>query len=315
MAKNRKKRHPPKSVLRLPDLAQSKSAVLHSLASPSSHRTYDHAINEFIKWYCSEPRLSFSRVVVLRYRMHLEQSRYAPSTVNLRLAAIRRLAFEAADTGLLSPDLAAGIARVKGVKRLGVRAGNWISAEQGKKLIAACSSETLRGKRDRAILAVLLGCGLRRAELVDLKLDDLQVREEHWILADLVGKGGHVRTVPVPGWVKVAVDNWVSGAEIKSGRVFRAINKAGRVWGNGFTSKVIWKLVKKAAASLNLPNLAPHDLRRSCARLCHLAGGEIEQIQFLLGHVSLQTTERYLGCKQNLRQAVNDRIGLEPNLD
>jgi hypothetical protein len=120
--RNRKKRRPPKSVLRLPDLALSKSAVLNvlnSLASQSSHRTYDHAIDEFIEWYCSEPRLSFSRVVVLRYRMHLEQSRYAPSTVNLRLAAIRRLAFEAADTGLLSPDLAAGIARVKGVKRLG----------------------------------------------------------------------------------------------------------------------------------------------------------------------------------------------------
>jgi hypothetical protein len=147
VAKNRKKRHAPKSVLRLPDLALSKSAVLNRLASPSSHRTYDHAINEFIEWYCSEPRLSFSRVVVLRYRMHLEQSRYAPSTVNLRLAAIRRLAFEAADTGLLSPDLAAGIARVKGVKRLGVRAGNWISAEQGKKLIATCRSETPLSQR------------------------------------------------------------------------------------------------------------------------------------------------------------------------
>jgi len=247
--------------------------------------------------------------------MFLEQARYAPSTINLRLAAIRRLAFEASDTGLLSPDLAAGIARVKGVKRLGVRSGNWISAKEGKRLIASCCAQTLRGKRDQAILAVLLGCGLRRAELIDLELDDLQIREDHWVIADLVGKGGHVRTIPVPTWVKSALDLWTSAASIRNGHVFRAINKAGRVWGDGFTSKVIWKLVKKAAACSGLANLAPHDLRRSCARLCHLAGGEIEQIQFLLGHVSVQTTERYLGCKQNLRQAVNDRTGLEPDSD
>ena len=88
MTRNRRSHRKPKSVLRLPDLALSKSAVLNSLASQSSHRTYDHAIDEFIDWYCSEPRLAFSRVVVLRYRMFLEQARYAPSTINLRLAAI-----------------------------------------------------------------------------------------------------------------------------------------------------------------------------------------------------------------------------------
>lgn len=92
------------------------------------------------------------------------------------------------DCGLLSADLAAGIRRVKGAKRLGIPVGNWLTAEQGK--------------RDYATLAILLDCGLRRAELATLRVEDIQQREEHWVIADLVGKGGHIRTIPVPDWVE-----------------------------------------------------------------------------------------------------------------
>jgi integrase len=160
---------------------------------------------------------------------------------------------------------------------------------------------------------VLIGCGLRRGELLALKLASIQQREEQWVIADLVGKGGHVRTVPMPTWVKAAVDAWTAAAGVTEGTVFRAINKVGRVWGDGMTAKVLWDVVRTAATDAGLDKLAPHDLRRTCARLCHLAGGELDQIQFLLGHVSIQTTERYLGCKQRLRCAVNDRLGIEPD--
>jgi site-specific recombinase XerC len=158
---NKKRKLTPKTILKLPDLEQSKSAVLNSLTSRSSQRSYDHAIREFIDWYCSEPRLAFNKTVVTRYRINLEQAQYASSTINLRLAAIRRLAYEAADCGLLSPDLAAGIRRVKGVKKHGMRIGNWLTADQGKRLLAAFGGEDLRSKRDCAMIAVLLGCGLR----------------------------------------------------------------------------------------------------------------------------------------------------------
>jgi integrase len=302
-----------KTVLKLPDLEQSKSAVLNSLTSPSSQRSYDHAIREFIDWYCSEPRLAFNKTVVTRYRISLEQRQYAPSTINLRLAAVRRLAYEAADCGLLSPDLAAGIRRVKGARRLGVRIGNWLTAEEGRRMIGAFGASALKQRRNRAMIAVLIGCGLRRAEAAALKFEDVQLREEHWVIADLNGKGGHIRTVPMPNWVKTAIDEWAILAGINSGPLFRAINKAGRVWGNGFTPKVIWSIMKEGAANCGLVGLAPHDLRRTCARLCHQAGGELEQIQFLLGHVSIETTERYLGCKQRFQNAVNDAIGLDPN--
>jgi integrase len=310
MRKSRKKKAP-KRTLALPDLEHAKSAVLNSLSSASGQRTYNHAIDEFVGWYCSEPRLAFNRTVVLRYRIHLEQRAYAAATINLRLAAVRRIAYEAADAGLLSPELAAGIRRVKGVRRLGIRVGNWLTVEQGRRLLHTTSA-ALRDQRNHAMLAVLIGCGLRRGELLALTVEAIQQREEHWVIAEVNGKAGHIRTVPIPSWVKAAVDKWTSLAGITGGRVFRAVNKAGRVWGDGMTPKVIWEIVREAAHRAGIDQLAPHDLRRTCARLCYLAGGELDQIQFLLGHVSIQTTERYLGCKQKLRCAVNDTLGLEP---
>jgi integrase len=312
-SKSRKKKTP-KRVLALPDLEQTKTAVLNSLTSASGQRTYDHAIREFVAWYCSEPRLAFNRTVVLRYRIHLEQREYAPATINLRLAAVRRVAYEAADAGLLSPELAAGIRRVKGVRRIGVRLGNWLTPEQSRRLLECATPLTPRELRDHAMLAMLIGCGLRRGELLALRVQSIQQREEHWVVADLIGKGGHVRTVPIPTWVKTAVDAWTASVAITSGPVFRAINKSGRVWGDGMSPKVLWDVVRAAAARAGIDKLAPHDLRRTCARLCHLAGGELDQIQFLRGHVSIQTTERYLGCKQKLRHAVNDRLGIEPRM-
>ncbi|MDR3746851.1 MAG: tyrosine-type recombinase/integrase, partial [Acidobacteriota bacterium] len=171
----------------------------------------------------------------------------------------------------LSPDLAAGIGRVKGVRLLGVRVGNWLTAEEGKKLLGTENADSLRSRRNRALLSLLIGCGLRRAEQTTLRFEDLQLREGHWVIADLRGKGGHIRTIPVPEWVKEAINSWTLGAGINSGPLLRSINKAGRIWGHGFTPKVIWAIVKVNAKSCGLTSVAPHDLRRTCARLCHQA--------------------------------------------
>ena len=213
---NRKKA---KTVLRLPDLEFAKAAVLNSLTSLDAQRGYRHAIDEFVDWYCSEPRLAFNRIVVLRYRSYLETRQLASGTINLRLGAVRRLAYEAADSGLLSSDLAAGIRRVKGVKKLGVRLGNWLTAEQGQALWQAPDIHRMKGKRDRALLALLLACGLRRHEAVSLRLDHLQQREDHWAIVDLLGKGGHIRTVPIPDWVIAELKGWLSAAGIDRGRI------------------------------------------------------------------------------------------------
>src|SRR6516165_3426145 len=186
--KRHRRTNRPRRVLRLPDLEHARTAVLNSLSSPESQRGYRPALDEFVDWYCSETRLSFNRIVVLRYRSHLESRRLAPGTINLRLGAVRRLAYEAADCGLLSSDLAAGIRRVKGLKKNGVRMGNWLTAEQARALWQAPDHQILKGKRDRALLALLMACGLRRREAAQLRLADIQQREEHWAIVDLVGK-------------------------------------------------------------------------------------------------------------------------------
>jgi site-specific recombinase XerD len=303
---------PLKHVLRLPDLDQAKAAVINSLPSRESQRGYTHAIDEFISWYCSEPRLSLNKAVVIRFRIYLESRNLAPGTINARLAAVRRLAYEAADFGLLSLESAEGIRRVKGPKKLGVRLGNWLTAEQARTLWQVPDATALKGKRDRALLAILLGCGLRRREAAELDIAHLQRREDRWAIVDLMGKGRHIRSVPVPDWVNAAIEVWTASAGIKKGRLFRCVCRAGKIWGDGITEKVVWHVVKYCAKGAAIEKLAPHDLRRTCARLCHSAGGELEEIQFLLGHVSVQTTERYLGCQQRFRGAVNDRIGIEP---
>jgi integrase len=132
-------------------------------------------------------------------------------------------------------------------------------------------------------------------------------------VVDLKGKAGHTRTVPIPTWVRDLLDEWLVAAKIQSGRIFRRVGKSGIVSKEPITEKTVWNVVRLYSNRIGVGKVAPHDLRRTCARLCHTAGGELEQIQFLLGHVSIQTTERYLGCKQRIRAAVNDHIGIEPS--
>ena len=310
MGKQRIKPNYRRRVLRLPDLDHCKLAVLNSLGSPASRRVYEYAIDQFIAWYCSEPRLAFNRIVVVRYRLYLESRHLASNTINQQLAAVRRLAYEAADSGLLSPELAAGISRVKGVKQLAFRSGNWLSAEQSSAVLKHSCGDSMRAKRDYAMLAMLFGCGFRRSELVGLGLDDIQMRQGHWAVVDLIGKGGHIRTVPIPNWVKAALDQWTQSAGVSEGKIFRAVAGRGKVWGRGISQNVVWYVVRTCCERAGLEHIAPHDLRRTCAKLCHDRGGELEQIQFLLGHASVQTTERYLGCKQNLGHPVNDLFDL-----
>ena len=197
----------------------------------------------------------------MRFRMHLEERHLAPATINLHLAAVRRLAYQASDSGLLSPELAAGIRRVKGAKKLGVRLGNWLTRDEARSLWQLPDPKSLKGARDRAMLAVLLGCGLRRRELTNLELVDIQRREDHWAIVDLVGKGGHVRTVPLPDWVKLQVDEWCTLSGISTGKIFRCVCRAGKPWGECISEQTVWHVVKSYAAQLGRGQIAPHDLR------------------------------------------------------
>jgi integrase len=173
--------------------------------------------------------------------------------------------------------------------------GNWLSLRQAQALLSAPDTTTTKGLRDRAIIAVLLGCGLRRSEVAAWAFTHVQQRDGRWCIVDLIGKHGRVRTAPMPNWVKVAIDAWTAAAVVDSGRVFRSVNRADRISSEILSEKVVWQLIKPYAEAAGVPGIAPHDLRRTCAKLCRAGGGELEQIQMLLGHASVQTTERYLG--------------------
>jgi site-specific recombinase XerD len=278
----------------------------------TDHKTrLQQALNEFMAWFQREPRPGFTKATVRAWRVSLEERGLGSSSIIIRMSAIRKLAAEAADNGLLAPDLAAGIRRVKGVKSVGIRVGNRLSQRQAQALLSAPDITTVTGLRDRAILAVLLGCGLRRSEVTALTFAHVQMRDCRWCIVDLVGKHARVRTAPMPTWVKVAIDAWTSASAVAKGHVFRPVNRPGCVTGERLGEKIVWQLLKHYAAEIGIPGLAPHDLRRTCAKLCRAAGSELEQIQLLLGHASIQTTERYLGTRQDLVHAPNDAIRLK----
>lgn len=268
------------------------------------------ALDDFISWFGREQREGFTKATVSAWRSCLEAGGLGSSSISIRLSAIRKLAVEAADNGLLAPELAACVARIKGVKRRGVRIGNWLSLPQAQQLLNAPDTTTTRGLRDRAILAALLGCGLRRSEAAALTFGHIQLRDNRWCIVDLLGKHGRVRTTPMPTWVKSAIDAWSSAGGISEGYVFRRLDRRGRVIGEHLGEKVVWQMLRVYAGAVGVPGLAPHDLRRTCAKLCRSAGGQLEQIQLLLGHASVQTTEKYLGTKQDFVHAPNDAIKL-----
>ncbi len=289
-----------------------KTLVLDSVHSPESKRAYSRGVDEFLKWFAAtQPATGFSKATVQAYRAQLVASGLAASTVNLRMTAIRRLAAEAADNGLLAPEAASAIARVKGARRQGVRIGNWLSVPLAEALLQHPDPSTLKGKRDRALLAVMLGCGLRREETAMLTLEHVQQRDGRWTIVDLIGKGARVRSVPMPSWAKAAIDSWVASAGFVSGSLFRPVNKGDNLAAQRMTAQAVFNTVKTYAAALGLDNFAPHDLRRSYAKLAHKGRAPLEQIQLSLGHASIQTTERYLGVEQDFTDAPCDHLGLK----
>jgi site-specific recombinase XerD len=284
--------------------------VLDGLPSENSRRAYQRALLDFFHWHRGMGCPQLNKAVVQRYAAELREAGMAASSINQRLSAIRKLALEAADNGALDPQVANGIRAVKGVSREGRRTGNWLTREEAQSWLGAPDTRTMRGRRDRALLAVLIGCGLRRAEAASLNFDHIQQRDGRWVLLDLIGKRDKVRSVPMPNWAKVAIDEWSKSAEVSEGLIFRAVNKGDNVVGSGITPQAIYNIIVGYAEDLKKKGVAPHDLRRTFAKLAHKGGAAIDQIQLSLGHESIQTTEEYLGVEQDLTDAPCDHLGL-----
>ena len=293
-------------------IKRMKPVVLDSVTSTETKRIYGRGIDRF--WRGSKPSAlppaSARQVSRLSVRT-LIASGLGSSTVNLYLTALRRLAFEAADNGLMSSEVASAIARVKGMKREGPRTGNWLTAKQAEDFINAPETGTVKGKRDRALLAVLIGCGLRRKEAASLTVEHIQEREGRWIILDMRGKGRKRRTVPMPSWSKAAIDEWTQTAGFATGRLFRPVNKGGRLTAEKMSAQSVFVAVKHYAQAVGF-RIAPHDLRRTYARLAYDGGSTLEQIQLSLAHYSVVTTEKYVGVQQDLKNGPCDHLGIKP---
>ena len=284
--------------------------VLDGLSSEHSRRAYRRALGEFFTWYQSNAAgEGFTRAVVQRYRSHLSERSLSAASINLALAALRKLATEAASNELIAPETVAAILRVPGARRTGTRTGNWLTLPQAQQLLEAPDPSTPKGLRDRVLLGLLVGSGLRRGELAGLDFGAIAQREGRWAIVDLVGKHGRVRTVPMPSWAKMALDGWAVAAGIDSGPVLRRVSKAGRVGPGPLGAQSIFETVAGYGLRIGV-RITPHDLRRTFAKLAHQGRAPLEQIQISLGHASIQTTERYLGLRQNLHDAPCDRLGL-----
>ena len=290
------------------------SLVLDGISSRHTRRAYSQALDEFLIWFRDDPEREFNKAAVQKYRAELEIKGLAPSSINVRLSAIRRLALEAADNGVMAPELAAGVARAKGAKRGGVRLGHWLTVEQAEQFLTLPNLKTLKGNRDVAMLAILLGAGLRRSELTSLDWEHLQERDGRWVIVDLAGKMGRIRSVPIPLWAHAAITRWKDAAGISEGAVFRSVTRHGHLTPRRLSPQGVFAVVKTYADKLRIM-AGPHDFRRSFAKFAHIGLAPLEQIQLSLGHASVVTTEIYLGVKQNLHDAPCDRLGLLPATD
>ena len=295
------------------DTSAAIELVTNALTSEHSKRAYSKALTDFLTWRADAGNPELNKALVQRYKQTLTGS---AARVNLIMSAIRKLATEAADNGLLDATIANGVKRVQGMPAHGTRAGLWLTKSQLQQLLTSPQLTDQNGRadlkayRDRAVLSVLIGAGLRRSEAAAQTVDHIQQRDGRWVIVDMLGKGGHVRSVPIASWVKLAIDEWVELAGITSGHVFQAIHKGGHLTHESITPQAIRDIVKHYGAVIGLPELAAHDLRRSYAKLAHKGGAGVDQIQLSLGHLSLKTTERYLGVQQNLTDAPGDHLGL-----
>jgi integrase len=290
-----------------PDYGKLLDLVENSVTSPFTKQAYRKALLRFFEWWRAVYRKPFGRPAVQAYKCHLEETK-GPATINVAMAAIRKFSSECFENGIIDEATESSIARIPGAKLLGRPVGNWLTAEQAEKLLDAPPTGTPKGVRDRAILGVLLGCGLRRAECATLQVGHVQERDGRPCIVDLEGKGGRIRTVPMPKWAHERLQRWLAMTNIASGPIFVSLDQHGNP-GAGITGFGIHWIVREYVRELGF-DVSPHDLRRTFARLARQGGGELDQIQFSLGHSSVATTEIYLGMTQDLRNAPCDRLGL-----
>lgn len=290
--------------------------AIASAESTATKESYLRCLKRFVEWL-GEKELSLRSVKAFKAQM-LQEGK-SSQNINQHIYAVRYFLRDLADREIIDVEQAEIACKVRPARVLGRKIGNWLTVPEAEAILNAPDTSTVQGMRDRAILAVMIGAGLRRSELVSLTAEHFEKKGGRWVINGLRGKHKRVRNIPVADWVKAAVDDWMSRSGITSGHLFRRVreskkNQTFTMADEPLTPAMIYFLVKGYGLKSGKEALAPHDMRRTFARLAFEGEAPISQIQLALGHSIQATTERYINVQQDLDSAPSDLLGIEINI-
>jgi len=284
-------------------------AVLDDVASTITRAMYGKAIKDLFSWLDSRGHPPLTEEACRNHLAYLQSQGYASATLNQRLSALRKLVVKAADLQLVPLAHAVQICRIRNIRKTTTSPAIALNRQKTEELINVPDGHTNKGKRDRLLLALLIGCALRRGEVVNLDLDDIEYVDSRAVLIRISRANGRLRSVLMPGWVEEALSAWLSAADIKKGPILRAVSRQGNVAGGRLSSQTVLDIVRKHGERIGV-TVHPEDLRRTCAKLCKPGDADLDPIRLLLGHSSLATTERYLSDRENIATVSNKRVNL-----
>lgn len=295
--------------------------ALEAVASTHTHRMYERALRRLAAWLDGR---ELTYAIAREYKAEMVSAEFSPQNINAHLAAIRFYVRELAKSGDLTIEQAESVCHIDGAKVRGRKLGNWLSIKEAEALLNAPDISNPLGLRDRAILALLVGAGLRRSEVVGLQIKHFERRTvvdedgssaKRWMLIGVSGKHGRTRNIPLADWVKALVDQWTARAAITAGFLFRPVSwSKEKFWlkDEPLDSASLFYIVKRHGWQAERGQIAPHDLRRTFARLAYEGNAPIKQIQLALGHSNQETTENYVNATQDLKMSPSDVLGLNP---
>lgn len=291
--------------------------ILEACDSKATRTAYKYGIEQFNEWL-GDRELNYTNVKA--YRAYLVRKDVKPQTINVRLAAIRFYVKELAEEDAMTIEQSRAICAVNNLKVKGRRLGKWLELEDANKILNKPDTSTRTGLRDRAILALMIGAGLRRSEVVKIERTHFEKRNDKWIICGLVGKHGRTRNIPLADWIMAILNPWLDVLDyfkVKNGPIIRKVSwSEKKEWIGGPLDPTSLRYIvqSKYGKDIGRFRISPHDLRRTAARLAFEGEVPIAQIQLMLGHADQQTTEKYIGARQDLTIAPSDKMGIEVKL-
>ena len=290
-------------------------AIVNQKQNENTRQNYASALTQFFRWYRNTEYSELSPEVIREYILYMEHSGHAKSTIATKLSITKQLFRELWKSGVIDNDTYTNLMEIKIKGQRGQRVKTWLSHEEVQLFLRSIQNNSHRTIRDRAILATMLGSGLRRFEVSELECSQIGKVEGRWAFTDIKGKGERYRTVAIPEWCINLIKKWLEIREELAGdfteKLFFSIRKNGTPGNTKISPQAIRDLTKKYSKKYLGKPVLPHDLRRTYAQLSYRAGAPLRQIQISLGHSSIRTTEIYLGLDQDFIKAPGDYIKIK----